>query len=147
VSGARFVLDTNVVIQLLRWNEIGRRIDTQFGLLSAATVPAISAVSMGEARSLARQWNWGTDKIRRLHGHLLRFVVVDIRSEPILHHYVEIDHGSKSAGRKMNPNDVWIAATAAAINATLITTDRDFDHLDPSIVRCAWIDPTAPTSS
>lgn len=144
----RFVLDTNVIVQLLRWNEIGRRIDARFGLLAASTMPMISAVSLGEARSLARQWSWGPDKIARLHAHLLRFVVVDIRKEPIIDRYVEIDHGSKVVGRKMNPNDIWIAATAAATSATLLTTDRDFEHLDPALVNHVWIDPdgTTPTS-
>jgi tRNA(fMet)-specific endonuclease VapC len=147
MTGDRFVLDTNVIVQLLRWNEVGRRIDARFGLLAATTVPLISAVSLGEARSLARQWSWGAERIARLHAHLLRFVVVDIRREPILSHYVEIDDASKTAGRKMNPNDVWIAATAAATSATLLTTDRAFDHLDPSLVRYTWIDPTGPSPS
>jgi len=147
MNAERFVLDTNVIVQLLRWNDIGQRIEARFGLLAAATVPMISAVSLGETRSLARQWNWGTERIAQLHTHLLRFVVVDIRSEPVLRHYAEIDHGSKDLGRKMNPNDVWIAATAAATNATLLTTDKDFDHLEASIVRRVWIDPANPSAS
>ena len=35
----------------------------------------------------------------------------------------------------MNQNDMWIAATAHAIEAVLVSTDRDFEHL-----RDAWID-------
>jgi tRNA(fMet)-specific endonuclease VapC len=132
-------------VQLLRGNEVGKRLDARFGLLAAAATPLISAVSLGEARSLARQWSWGPDKIARLHAHLLRFVVVDIHKEPIIHRYAEIDHGSKSVGRKMNPNDVWIAATAAATGATLLTTDKDFDHLDASVVSRIWIDPEGST--
>lgn len=139
---ARFVLDTNVVVQILRWNEIGRRIDARFGLLLSPVPPMISAVSLGEARSLARQWSWGAEKVSQLHALLLRFVVIDIRTEPVVAHYVEIDHGSRSIGRRMNQNDLWIAATAAATHATLLTTDRDFDHLDASLVRCVWIDPS-----
>ena len=30
----------------------------------------------------------------------------------------------------MGKNDLWIAATAASINATLVTSDKDFGHLD-----------------
>jgi tRNA(fMet)-specific endonuclease VapC len=146
VTTARFVLDTNVIVQLLRWNEIGRRIDARYDLLAAASTPMISAVSLGETRSLARQWNWGRDKIERLHELLLKFVVVDIRREPVIARYVEIDISSRIAGRKMNANDIWIAATAAATSATLLTTDRDFDHLDPSLVRCEWINPDTTSS-
>lgn len=147
MSVTRFVLDTNVVVQLLRWNEIGRRIDARFGLLASPMPPMISAVSLGEARSLARQWSWGAEKVAHLHALLLRFVVVDIRTEPVVARYVEIDHGSRTLGRKMNQNDLWIAAAAAATSATLLTTDRDFDHLDASLVRCVWIDPSGNSPS
>jgi hypothetical protein len=30
----------------------------------------------------------------------------------------------------MGKNDLWIAATAHALNAILLTTDNDFDHLN-----------------
>ena len=29
----------------------------------------------------------------------------------------------------MGKNDIWIAATASTFNLTLVTTDKDFDHL------------------
>jgi tRNA(fMet)-specific endonuclease VapC len=31
----------------------------------------------------------------------------------------------------MGKNDLWIAATAHVYEATLLTTDNDFDHLAP----------------
>jgi len=31
--------------------------------------------------------------------------------------------------RNMGKNDLWIAATAHILRATLVTTDKDFDHL------------------
>lgn len=147
MTPARFVLDTNVVVQLLRGNEVGKRIEARFGLLAAPLPPFLSAVSLGEARSLARQWSWGPEKISLLHALLLKLVIVDISREPVIAHYVEIDHRSRSVGRKMNQNDLWIAAVAAATGATLLTTDRDFDHLDPSVVRSVWIDPRGPSPS
>jgi tRNA(fMet)-specific endonuclease VapC len=141
VSSARFLLDTNVVVQLLRWKEIGKRIDARFGLLAAAVPPLISAVSLFDARSLARQWSWGPDKIAQLHALLLKLVVVDIRREPVVAHYVTIDHHCRGLGRRMNQNDLWIAASAAATGAMLLTTDRDFDPIDPALVQSTWIDP------
>ena len=53
--------------------------------------------------------------------------------------YAEIDVYSQSkhptlrlppSARKMGKNDLWIAATAAIHNATLLSTDADFEHLD-----------------
>ena len=29
----------------------------------------------------------------------------------------------------MGKNDIWIAATASVFKLTLVTTDKDFDHL------------------
>lgn len=45
------------------------------------------------------------------------------------------------SGRAMGKNDRWIAATAAATGATLLTTDRDFDHLTSLLLTRHWIDP------
>lgn len=33
------------------------------------------------------------------------------------------------SSRNMGKNDLWIAATAHALNAALLTTDGDFEHL------------------
>ena len=41
----------------------------------------------------------------------------------------------------MGENDVWIAATARRLGATLLTTDRDFDHLHGTWIDRVWIDP------
>ncbi len=42
----------------------------------------------------------------------------------------------------MGKNDLWIAATANATGALLLTTDKDFDHLDGAFLNRVWIDPT-----
>ncbi len=42
-------------------------------------------------------------------------------------------------GRKMGKNDLWIAATAIFADARLLTTDRDFDGLDPLFLNRDWI--------
>ena len=34
------------------------------------------------------------------------------------------------SARKMGKNDLWIAATTAVFNATLLSTDNDFSHLN-----------------
>ncbi len=55
--------------------------------------------------------------------------------------YAAIDAHSEERGRKMGNNDAWIAATAAAAGAHLLTTDKDFDHLHPDLVQREWINP------
>lgn len=43
--------------------------------------------------------------------------------------------------RQMGKNDLWIAATASVLKATLLTTDHDFDHLHTVFVEVVYIDP------
>jgi tRNA(fMet)-specific endonuclease VapC len=50
---------------------------------------------------------------------------------------------SRQLGRPMGENDVWIAAAARATNTRLLTTDRDFDHLHPTMLQRDWIDPAS----
>jgi tRNA(fMet)-specific endonuclease VapC len=40
----------------------------------------------------------------------------------------------------MKQNDLWIAATAHASNAKLLTTDKDFEHLRGAWIDVDWID-------
>jgi len=39
----------------------------------------------------------------------------------------------------MGKNDLWIAATAYVIQATLTTTDKDFDHLNKTFINLDWV--------
>ena len=140
---ALILLDTNVLIHLVRGNELGRRIDADHQLLGRADRPIISVVTIGETLSLARQFNWGQAKAEKLRELLREFPVVDINSEPVLTLYAELDHFSRSNGRRMGKNDVWIAACAVATDAWLLTCDQDFDVLaDAGRVRREWVDPT-----
>jgi predicted nucleic acid-binding protein len=41
----------------------------------------------------------------------------------------------------MGKNDIWIAATASVVNAILMTTDTDFDHLNGVFLSVVYIDP------
>lgn len=41
---------------------------------------------------------------------------------------------------KMGKNDLWIAATAVVENAELITTDKDFIHLDGEFLTVHYVD-------
>ena len=34
----------------------------------------------------------------------------------------------------MGKNDLWIAASAVITNARILTTDGDFNHLDPDFI-------------
>lgn len=40
----------------------------------------------------------------------------------------------------MGKNDIWIAATAIAMQADLITCDKDFLHLDGEMLKVHYLD-------
>ena len=37
-------------------------------------------------------------------------------------------------------NDLWIAANAIAFDMILVTTDKDFDHLEGEYIKLKYID-------
>ncbi len=142
------LLDTNIVIHLLRNNVIGQHIDTRFGLSASFASSMVSIVTIGELYSFAMKLGWGEKRRDALQDIVDEIVAIDINSEDILQCYAEIDHFSEQVvkpARPMGKNDIWIAATAKATGATLLTTDRDFDHLDGVHIQRIWIDPNTNT--
>jgi len=131
-----YLLDTNILIYLSK--------DAHNNLLTNIVHPTadklyVSVVALAELKSIALQNNWGMKKWAVVEKYLNRSVVIEI-NENLLEAYVQIDAYSQlrnpsypvdsfNTPRNMGKNDLWIAATAALLNLTLITTDKDFDHL------------------
>lgn len=136
-----YLLDTNILIALIRANPLGQFIDAQYGLRSALNRSMISVVTVGEMHSLVRQFNWGKQKIETLESLLGELVWLDINNPQIYESYANIDHASLAAGKRMGKNDVWIAATARVTEATLLTTDPDFDHLHKTWIERILVNP------
>lgn len=76
---------------------------------------------------------------------------VKIDSEQILNAFAEIDSFSQGkhpsiklpegiSARNMHDNDIWIASTANVLKATLISTDKDFEHLHNHFIDFVYID-------
>jgi tRNA(fMet)-specific endonuclease VapC len=55
------------------------------------------------------------------------FEWVNIDREPVIRSYATIDAHTRKQGRVMGKNDLWIAASARATGARVLTTDGDFD--------------------
>lgn len=142
-AGSLVLLDTNVLVHLIRQNTIGRRIEAEHGLAGRPERPLVSFVTLGEARALALKLGWGVKRTRRLDDLLSQLVVVNINQGDILDHYATLDHHSEKISRparRMGKNDLWIAATASALSAVLVTTDGDFDHLAPAFFHRVKVD-------
>ena len=74
---------------LARAKKLGQWIDERYELRASAERPVVSIVTIGEMRSLARQFGWGDDKRKMLGRILEELIVVDIRSEDVLAAYEE----------------------------------------------------------
>ena len=136
------LLDTGIAIHLCRGGTAAQRLEARYGLAARRQVPWLSVVSVGELRAFAERNRWGGDKRERLAELLASLVVVDIRREPVLDQYARLDAHLSAIGRRMGQqNDLWIAATAAATGALILTTDTDFDDLHPAHLQREWIDP------
>jgi tRNA(fMet)-specific endonuclease VapC len=141
MPAAGYLLDTNILLQLLRGNAVGQHIDQRFGLRASLPACVISVVTVGEIFSLARKLNWGGRRVTLLKTLLDEMPWMDINDPAVLDAYGQIDHYSMSRGISIGKNDAWIAATAHVTKMTLLTTDKDFDHLDPMFLNRIWIDP------
>lgn len=87
------------------------------------------------------QFNWGNAKVRQLDQLVRRFAVINLDFPNLVNAYAQIDDYSRRRGISMGKNDIWIAATSAVTGAHLLTTDKDFDHLDPQFLSHDYIDP------
>lgn len=140
---AKLLLDTNVLINLIRNNSKGKQIQE---FISTRENPQIfiSVATIAETESLVVQWGWGEQKVASLKKLIDRLVCIDILQEEseMIAAYVGIDAYSqgkvtspsgtllKNTARNMGKNDLWIAATTYVLTAELLTMDGDFDHLN-----------------
>lgn len=124
-------------------------VEKKYQVSQPPNLALIAVVSKGEMLSLGMQFGWGTAKMASLDELLRRFPFVDIDQQQIIERYAEIDgysqgkHPTKKlpiSPRNMGKNDLWIAATASVLRATLLTTDHHFDHLNSVFVDVVYID-------
>lgn len=144
-----YLLDTNIVLTCLRTNELSQRLTRQLELFAPNVSLLVSIVTVGELQSIAKQNNWGEKRTAALLEWLNTFLVLDINIEEVVEQYAKIDAFSQGklkelpssfSSRNMGKNDVWIAATASVFDLKLITTDKDFYHLDEVFLDLTLVD-------
>lgn len=135
LQGEQLVLDTNILYHLLRGRAEGQLIEREYGVGQRIPRAVISTVVKGELKALGYKFNWGAANHRRLDELLAALPVVDISHSTVIGAYAQLDHVSSTSGYRMGKNDLWIAATAKVTGGVVLTTDGDFDHLNPTHVR------------
>ena len=99
---------------------------------------------------MAERHNWQSKKLDVLAKMLESLVTIDLNANEIVKAYVQIDalnNAVRKGARQLSNNDMWIAATAKASNASLLTTDRDFLHLHPHYIIVEYVDATSKLAS
>jgi tRNA(fMet)-specific endonuclease VapC len=142
----RVLYDTNVILYILRKAD---SIDKLQVYLNARYLDEyISIVTVAEIRSLAIQFNWGEKNLKKMEEFLADIPTLDINLPDIITRYVDIDCYSKRkhpnlvgnfSAITMGKNDLWIAATASFYGYSLITMDRDFQHLHDEFVNIIYL--------
>lgn len=135
LEGAQLVLDTNILVYLLRGRRAGQMIERLYRVSQRSPRAIISVVTKGELKALAYKLDWGPDKHARLEAMLAGLPAADISHGAVYNAYADLDFKSASFGIRMGKNDLWIAATTLITAGVLLTTDGDFDHLIPMGLR------------
>lgn len=149
----RFLLDTNMLLGFTRkapWAEWAYH---EFKLGDVENMVFTSVICKGEILALAEKNGWGQNKRVELDSVLNQFTTLGINKDSILQAYATLDawtHGKRPTDSRlpkpikpaviMKQNDLWIAATAMVSQATLLTTDKDFDHLNGICLTRVWVD-------
>lgn len=133
------LLDSSVFVDLARNTKRGRLAVERFQLLERPEKPLFSTISAGEVQGLALYLGWGEARRRRLDELLAEFVRVEAGHPAIIAAYAELYSLARPKGLQHGQNDLWIAASAKATGAALITADHDFswlngDHLEVHFV-------------
>ena len=138
------LIDTCILISIIRKSSDGQKCIDAIQKIDDNPNLIVSVVSIAELESFALQNNWGEKKPDQIKAiqEKLTCINIDVADKELLTAYAAIDAFSKrkkpdaagnllsGSARKMGKNDLWIAATAHALEAPLITTDGDFDHLN-----------------
>lgn len=155
----RFILDTGLLLGIIRNAQWAQRARSENGLDDSQTLLVTSVVCHGEIMALSERNQWGATKRANLAKLLHDIPAVGIKQQPILRAYARINAWScgrsiadqpaspPKPARKMRHNDMWIAATAQAIGAVLLSTDRDFEHLNDVWIDYVYVDQRNRSSS
>lgn len=145
MAGEAILLDTNILIAYVREGRLAVAIESHIRLQSGSTEGLVSVVSIGEALAFARKNQWSAERQEKLRTMMrTRLAPIDISRAEVLDAYAEIYdflHRVRKPAHPIGENDMWIAATARATGATLVTMDKHFDHLHPDYIKRLWIDP------
>ncbi len=119
-----YCLDTSAYSNFRRGNE------EVAALLDQAESVAVPAIALGELRTgflLGGRWRRNENELEAfLANPVVEVLQVDSETS---RRYADIVTELRKAGTPLPTNDIWIAASAARIGATVLTCDEHFERI------------------
>jgi predicted nucleic acid-binding protein len=107
------------------------RRDTRYAFYQPHVQYGINILSFQVVAELYRgalDAGWGSVRLSNLDSLISQYLVVH-STDGIVAEWARIRHEGGVRGRLLGPVDAWIAATAAGLNAPLLTHDADFNSI------------------
>ncbi len=101
LPGEQLVLDTNILVHLLRGRQAAQVIERAYKVSQRAPRAIISVVTKGELKALAYKFEWGADKQASLDAMLGGLPAADISHSTVHDAYASLDFASMALGVKM----------------------------------------------
>jgi predicted nucleic acid-binding protein len=129
-----FLVDTNTFSDLMRKRA---KTEARLGSLGPADTVTICPIVRGEILYGIRKLSAGhrRDELLRQATPLFDVLPCEAVPEWAAEHYANVKIARERVGLALDENDLWIAATALALGAVLVTRDRDFQRIGGLIVQ------------
>jgi tRNA(fMet)-specific endonuclease VapC len=123
-----FLIDTNVFSDLM---EDSPRVSAKLAAVASADRVCTSAIVRGEILYGIMRLSPGRQRasLQTRADGLFGFISCQPISEGVADRYALIKREMASRGTSLAENDLWIAATASDLGATLVTRDRAFSRI------------------
>ena len=125
----KYLLDTNAFSDLMKKHA---KLDARMASLPPADRVVICPVVRGEIRygiELLPQSRRRQD-LENQAAPLFAIIPCESIPEAAANHYARIKLTRQRKGLTLDENDLWIAATALALGAVLVSRDSDFQEID-----------------
>jgi predicted nucleic acid-binding protein len=131
-----FLLDSSTFSQLMRSHP---RATAALAALDPTDRVVISSPVRGEILYGLERLPRGRrrDQLARAARPLFAAIACEPVSEAAADAYAKIKRSQQQRGLSLDENDLWIAATASALGATLVTSDNDFRRI-PGLRTVDW---------
>jgi tRNA(fMet)-specific endonuclease VapC len=128
-----YLLDTNAVSDYMRGN---RNVESRLAALGRADAAVICPIVLGQILFGIERMPTGKYRaeLERMASKVLPALSCLPVPESAADQYSKTKLACQRKGVALDENDLWIAATALALNARLVTRDKDFANVGGLVV-------------